>query len=150
MTSQEIHVALKKMFLGGFVYIQEFRAGTGYSDASNRYLDAWVMQIYPSKPMTALAIEIKVSRADFCAEIKRPLKRDSALRISNQFYFAAPVGIIRDCELPEECGLIEVDLVGTARIICDAPHREFIPNLPFVASLARRVPAIEELRKAIL
>ena len=52
--------------------------------------------------------EIKVSRADFLAEIKRkPLKRRAGLRLSNESYFVAPKGIIEIDELPPEAGLLE-------------------------------------------
>lgn len=144
MNAQQIHAAIKDLFIGGWVYIKELRAGTGFSKASDRYLDAWLMQTYPSSPMRAVAIEIKTSRSDFLREVKQPLKRDSALRISNHFYFACPAGLIKESELPDEAGLIEI-AVGQngkpfeAKITSDAPYRDCSFPLPFVASLARRV-----------
>ena len=141
MTALEIHDAIQAhVFKGDYAYLREFRAGTGYSETSNRYLDAWAIQCFPSKPMLAIGIEVKVSRGDFNGELRRPTKRDSALRITNQFYFAAPLGLIRPTEIPPEAGLIEVDASGIARITLEAPHREVYGwTLPFVASLARRV-----------
>lgn len=151
MTSDDIHSALRVLFnVGGHetVYFKEFRAGTGYAPGSERYLDAWVMDTFPSSGMTKTAIEIKVSRSDFLREKKSPMKRDSALRISNHFYFCAPAGLLTVRDLPDECGLIEVvesfdgDLtkpIFTARFAVDAPFRE-CPGASwlFVASLARR------------
>lgn len=147
MTSTEIHAAIQRDLypsgIGRYAYIKEFRAGTGYASASERYLDAWVMQCWPSGPMLAIGIEIKISRSDWAREIRKPMKRDSALRITNQFYVAAPTGMITEAELPNEAGLIEVEeLAGVhfkASIVVQAPHREFDFTWPFIASLARRV-----------
>lgn len=148
MTSADIHKALESFFTalsGGIVYIREFRAGTGYASGSERYLDGWAIGCYPSSGMVKTAIEIKVSRSDFCRELKKPFKRDSALRISNEFYFAAPAGLIKEAELPEECGLIEVAEDGIARIAVDAPYRECpVATWPFVASLARRAARVPQ------
>ena len=138
MNASAIHDALKAMFNGGaFAYLKEFRAGTGYAAGSERYLDAYIVECYPSSPMRRIAIEIKVSRSDFASEIKKPLKRDPAMRISNQFYFAAPAGLLKVAELPAECGLIEV-ADGRALIVEEAPVREATISLPLFASLARR------------
>lgn len=139
MNSKMIHDALRKLFcLPSCAYIPEFRAGTGYATGSERYLDAWVMFCYPSSGLVRIAIEIKISRSDFCREIKAPHKRDSALRLSNQYYFATPRGMIVEKDLPDECGLIEVEN-ETAKISVEAPFRESpLATWPFVASLARR------------
>jgi hypothetical protein len=139
ITSGDIHEALKKSFAtSGWVYIKELRAGTGYSSEADRYIDAWLMQTFPSSPMRILAVEIKVERSDFRKEVKHTIKRDSALRISNEFYFAAPSGLIHKDEVPAECGLIEVS-DSCAKIVINAPFREVQITLPFLASLARRV-----------
>jgi hypothetical protein len=142
MTSSDIHKALKAHYAArcdGSVYIEEFRAGTGYSPGSERYLDAWVMGTFPSSGLVKTAIEIKVSRSDFTRELRKPIKRDSALRISNVFYFAAPKGLISPAELPVEVGLIEVDEAGFVSVAEEAPYRECErASWVFVASLARR------------
>src|SRR5580765_8013259 len=122
--SDHIHQALMKLFpVGAFAYIPEFRAGTGFSTDSNRYLDAWVIGCFPSSGLVRTGIEIKVSRSDFLREIKNPMKRDSALRLCNEFYFATPTGLIFENELPDECGLIEVEGFS-ATIRHKAPYRE--------------------------
>lgn len=142
MTSADIHKALREFFAKqgeGAVYLEEFRAGTGYAPGSERYLDAWVMGTYPSSGLVKTAIEIKISRSDFAREMRKPMKRDSALRISNLYYFAAPAGIISEKDLPEEAGLIEVGPDGLARVSVAAPYRECpVASWVFVASLARR------------
>lgn len=139
MIAADIHAALMELFPpGGFAYIKELRAGTGYSKESCRYLDAWVIGCFPSTGLTRFGIEIKVNRSDFVKELKNPFKRDSALRLCNEFYFAAPAGLISVQDLPKECGLIEV-AEGKARFVEEAEFREINPaTWPFVASLARR------------
>jgi len=60
-----------------------------------------------SEGMTAA--EIKVSRGDWLAELKEPMKRAPIVAISARFYFATPAGMTLPAELPEGCGLIEVE-----------------------------------------
>jgi hypothetical protein len=151
MDSKLIHKALREMYAAvgdGSSYVEEFRAGTGYAPGSERYLDAWVIGCYPSSGLVKTAIEVKISRSDFGREIKNPTKRDSALRISNLFYFATPKGLIAEKELPDDCGLIEVDaLTGKASITVEAPFREIgVPSWVFVASLARRAAKSSNIR----
>lgn len=68
-----------------------------------------------------VAYEIKVSRADFLAEVRNPEKRTKAIELSNQFYFAAPKGLLRASEIPEDCGLVEVDGQWRSRVKVKAP-----------------------------
>lgn len=70
-----------------------------------------------------VAYEVKVSRSDLLAELRRPQKRSLALELSNRFYFATPPGLVRPGELPEECGLVEVKN-GRSRAVVPAPVRQ--------------------------
>ena len=72
---------------------------------------------------TAIAIEIKVSKQDYKHEIEDSEKRALALELSSQYYFATPQGMIRPDEIPEECGLMELDKGGMIRVTVAAPHR---------------------------
>lgn len=73
-----------------WAYFPELRVGTGYGKDNEQRLDAWAMNLMPSKQLSRYAYEVKVSRSDFLAEIKKPWKRKHALMLSNHFYFAAP------------------------------------------------------------
>ena len=92
----------------------ELRNGTGRKKKSlrkkepPRYIDAFAINLWPSKNHRRIAYEIKVSRADFLKELKTPEKRAWAIEISHQFYFVAPAGIIKLEEIPAGCGLLEV------------------------------------------
>lgn len=51
--------------------------------------------------------EVKVSRADFLADVAKPEKREGYRGIAEQIYYVAPAGMIEPSEVPEGCGLIE-------------------------------------------
>ncbi len=114
-----IHRVLRKRYAAPeWVYLEEVRLGTGYGGfflpghhatiKNEQRIDGFALNCYKSKSYRRIAIEIKISRGDFLKEVKSPDKRIGAMMLSNQFYFAAPEGLIKVDELPEDCGLIEV------------------------------------------
>lgn len=138
MTSEDIKKALQQRYsnISQYVTISEFRPGTGYGLNSERYIDFYVIDCWGSHK--AMAFEIKVSRSDFLSEIKKPEKRRLALHFSHEFYFAAPVGMIKPDELPPECGLLEVYEDLRVRMVRSALHRETArPTWRFVAAISR-------------
>ena len=95
--------------------------------AGRRYLETW-------------ALEIKVSREDFLAELAEPSKRDPAIAISNRFAFVAPVGLIKPEELPEGAGLIEIISSSEAQLTVRSDHnRPDEPTWKLVAAIGRRM-----------
>lgn len=121
----------------------ELRIGTGYGKASEQRLDLWCIHMWPSSGWSRITYEVKVSRNDFRREMKKPLKRRYGMLFSNQFFFAAPKGVIPASDVPLECGLVEVvqktpgsyDLVTTI----DAPARDTpMPSWNFLAAICRR------------
>lgn len=138
MTSSDIKQALFLRYSdpNRYVALAEFRPGTGYGLNSERYIDFYVIDCYGNHQTTAF--EIKVSRADFLSEIKKPEKRRLALHFSHEFFFVTPKGLIKPEELPPECGLIEVSEDLTARQVRPALHRETSrPTWRLVASISR-------------
>lgn len=134
---------------GGWALFSEFRCGTGFRDHQRRAyklagdpgddglinpetrIDLYAVNLWPSKGCHLLAYEVKVSRSDFLSELKHPEKRAQALRISTEFYFATPQGLVQPDEIPEECGLVEVRYGPrgrpyTERVVA-APVRELGP-----------------------
>lgn len=157
LKAADVIAALRRMHgknANEWAFFDELRVGTGYTSAkdkrvgklnSEQRLDAWAIHLWPSRGLLRRCFEVKVSRADFLVEMRQPEKRLSGLHLSNEFYFAAPAGLLKVHELPEECGLIEVTHdTATARIVKSAPHRD-VEDLPmsFVASLARRAAKSE-------
>lgn len=128
----------------------EFRVGTGYArntrtaDVESR-IDVLAFPLWPGSGDGVTAYEIKVSRSDFLSEIRKPLKRRPALRYSNLFFFVTPEGLLKQGEVPVECGLLEVSKQGVVNVIVPAPWRDsFHPTTTFVASVCRRVAQLAE------
>jgi len=139
MKAKDIIDALKKEYVG-WARFEEFRLESGCGYYSEKRIDFFAMRCNPSKRIERRAFEVKISRSDFTKEMRRPLKRWGGMLFSNRFYYATPVGLIKPSELPDECGLVEVDDTGEVHVKIKAPYRETMPpTWPFVASLARRV-----------
>ena len=82
---------------------------TFMSGITHRRMDMFVMSQWRSSGNMRIAIEIKTSHADFVNELKDPLKRKPAMDYSDEFYYVAPRNVIPVEELPESCGLIELN-----------------------------------------
>lgn len=92
----------------GQVFLSQLRIGVGYGKDADRTIDGFAMSTLSHNNFKRRAFEVKVSRSDFLHELKDPLKRRYAMHLSNEFYFVAPLDIIRVEEVPFACGLIEV------------------------------------------
>jgi len=57
--------------------------------------------------MKRVCYEVKTARADFLPEIKRPLKRRTGMRYSNEPYFVTPAAFVSLTEIPPECEVLE-------------------------------------------
>jgi hypothetical protein len=126
-----------------WAFFDELRIGTGYGKDSEQRMDAWAIHYFPSKRNVVRCYEIKISRNDFFSEIKKPLKRRAGLRLSNEFYFVVPAGLVQAEEVPLECGLMEVvekDGKYIVNTVVPAPFRDVMPpTWLFLASICRRV-----------
>lgn len=150
MTAKEVLQALDLMHPARqWAFFVELRVGTGYNFTTKIYgwsdynpeqrIDAFALDIWPSHHWRRIAYEVKVSRSDFLHEIANPQKRQTAMMLANEFYFAVPAGLVEKDEIPEDCGLVTVK-DGRAQVVKRAPSHEIgdMP-MPFVASIARRV-----------
>lgn len=63
-------------------------------------------------------VEVKMSRADFLADRKKPHRIEPASGMGIYRYFMAPVGLISVDELPARWGLIEVTEKGVLKVRC--------------------------------
>lgn len=116
-----------------WIWFKELSVRTSFSP---QRIDLWVMDTWGR--MTAIAYEVKVSRGDFVRELANPAKREAAMAVSNQFYFAAPRALIATAEVPEGCGLVEVH-AGISKVVVPAPRREIPPpGWEFLAAVGRR------------
>lgn len=62
-----------------------------------------------------IVLEIKASRSDFLNEIRDPMKREPGMRLGTEFLYVVPTGMIDKSEVPDGCGLIEVQNGRTAK-----------------------------------
>jgi hypothetical protein len=91
-----------------WLFFRELRVGTGRRNGSLQRLDAFALNTLPHLAMKRICYEVKISRADFLLELRRPLKRRLGMRYSNEFYFLTPAGLVDLAEIPVDCGLVEV------------------------------------------
>jgi hypothetical protein len=137
-----------------WAFFEELRLGTGYGQGVEQRIDAFACGLW-TKNWGSMAYEVKVTRADFQREIKKPLKRRMALRYSNLFWFVTPQGLVEPSELPIETGLMEVHLATVSydpptegwhtKVVVPAPWRDIPPpTWSLFCAVARRVQRIED------
>ncbi|MDZ4798277.1 MAG: hypothetical protein SGI92_08955 [Bryobacteraceae bacterium] len=129
-----------------WVFLRELRVGTGFRNTSLQRLDAFALNCFAHLGMKRICYEVKTSRADYLCEMKHPLKRRLGMRYSNEFYFVTQAGMLTPCEVPVECGLIEIE-GGFPVVKIPAPWRETPgPTWQFVASMIRNQRRVFEER----
>jgi hypothetical protein len=167
VTSEDVKAILRRHYNSDWVFVDELRNGTGYSGGANGYMDGFAINCFPSRGFERIAFEIKLSRADFTRELRKPLKRKIALLYSNRFYFVTPPGLLKPDELPPEAGLWEIQEPDPdefredgrkkynrhperwLREVAPAPHRDTPPpSWSLFCSMARRLKRLEEANGA--
>lgn len=116
----------------------QLRNETGSSGDELRYVDAFALNLYPSKKHWRVAYEIKVSRADFLSELEAPEKRAFGMEISNEFWFACAPGVARPEEMPEGCGLLTMRGDTLVRTVAAKQRKARDLTLSEIASIARQ------------
>lgn len=109
VTSADLMAILRKKYpakpdlaMNAYVVLEEVPNAVGY--ATDRHIDAVVFSLWPSKGLTRTAFEIKVSRQDFLRELNNPVKHRWCHECFHQFWFLAPLEVIKEEELPEGAG----------------------------------------------
>lgn len=123
------------------------------------FREAWRIDFYAIRcwqsgvGLRRIAYEVKCSRSDFLAELRKPAKRENALSLSHQFFFATPRGLVRPDEVPVEAGLVYVS-DGVARLAKKAPIRQPRPFKLSEAIYLLRLPGFRsgtlELRREVI
>jgi hypothetical protein len=101
MTAHDVLKSLRKLWPSMPMGVEIAVGPTG----NPSYADA--VFLMGSEGMTA--VEVKVNRGDWLGELKDPMKRAPIMAMSARFYFATPAGMTLPSELPEDCGLIEIE-----------------------------------------
>ncbi len=91
------------------VWLYEVRSETGFRSRVQRYADALVCSVWPSRGLWIAGVEMKVSRSDWVRELNNPEKSVALQRCCDFWWVAAPVGVVQLSELPETWGLYEID-----------------------------------------
>lgn len=127
------------------------------NDGSERRIDMLLCRRAPNPekagPYETLAVEVKVTRADFLSDLKNPAKQDAWRKAATRHTYAVPAGLVRPDEVPEASGLIwvtnassdlywkrEVKWVKKAPYI--AGHRPDLP-LRVINAMVHRLAALE-------
>ena len=117
---------------------------------------------WESTKFKRVGYEIKVSRSDWMNELRNPMKRQLAMFLTHEFWFACAPGVIKPTAITEDrwygdsrspdwtgfdrigdvhgCGVLEIREDGKITVLRKAPRRKAWP-MPedFIASLLRRV-----------
>lgn len=108
--------------------------------AAGRVIDVLVIT---DDPIERVAIEIKVTRADYRAEYDA--KRAASWRLAQRCLYAAPANLIDPASLPYGWGLIEVHETGAAEMVeYGVRHDPAIGSDPFTDVMLRRCAAAED------
>lgn len=100
--------------------------------------DALILGNWPSSGFEVHGFEIKVSRADWLNELKKPNKADAIKQYCHEWYLLiASATMVKEGELPDDWGLI-VPHGNGLRVIKKAPKLNPVPlEVSFVAALLR-------------
>jgi len=86
-----------------YVVLENVPNGTGWS--CDGWVDAVVFSLWPSLGCRRLALEVKISRADFLRELQNPEKNAWVRGVCHEFAYVTPNGVAKEEELPEGIGL---------------------------------------------
>lgn len=131
-----------------WVFMREARSGAGFAGNDGR-CDLLAFGTWASSGHIRVGVEVKVSRADWVNELKRPEKCERFYRYCHRWYLAVPAPwkrIVLD-DLPGGWGLMEVGARGVKVIV---PSPTLVPVEPpwswtvgWMATLDRRQRAVD-------
>ncbi len=113
--------------------------GDGTGARNYRWADWLAMSLWPSRGLTLIGIECKVSRADWLKELKTPDKAEAIAQYCDEWYLAVgDKGIVKEGELPPNWGLL-VPTKGGLRVSKPAVALSPVPvDRSFLAAIFRR------------
>jgi len=126
------------------VLLEQVGSGTGWRNEG--WVDAVVIDMWPSDGLTRRAFEIKISRQDFLSEQQNHKKNQWARDYCHEFWYVAPKGVIKEGELRDGDGWM-CPHGDTLRIVKAAVRRKPEMDDSFVASIARSL--VKERNKKV-
>jgi len=137
MRATDVRTALATKFRAP-EYALFFEVGDATGGRARRWADAVAMGLWPSRGLYLQGFEIKVSRSDWQSELKNPAKAESVARYCRHWWIVTPPGVVRDGELPDGWGLLEVQTQGI-KTVKPAPALDPQPiEMTFLAAILRR------------
>ncbi|MBQ0932028.1 hypothetical protein [Ideonella alba] len=87
-----------------------------------------------------IAHEVKVSRADLLADLRRPAKAEAYRALASECWYVLAAGIAQADEIPPLFGVLQATPGGALEVLRPAPRRPFTPQLGLWMALARATP----------
>ncbi len=144
MTSSDICAVLRERYKQPeWSLFFEVANGTGAN--TKRHADALAMNMYPSRGLSILGFEIKVSRSDLKRELDNPNKAEEIAQFCDEWWLVVPKGLIRaDDNIPIPWGVIECD-GGNLKVTKKAQALEPKPvTKSFMAAVLRSAGKVDE------
>ena len=157
MTAEEITDALRRRHPMGkdrnglvlpWVFVPEMRFSTGYRNESR--IDAVAVHTWPSTGYERWAFEIKVHRADWIRELRKPWKRAPWMQVCHRFVFVVAGTVkVHPSEVPEGCGLWTWTGKQLRTLVEPPAGTPVDPPVWWWASLTRRLAELSADRERI-
>lgn len=150
--------AMRRLLAGRYnspEWFTSFEVPIRESDGGRR-IDVLAVSRVASRGHEIHAIEIKVNRSDFRAELGNPAKAEGWGLAADRFYIAAPKGLVAPVELPAGWGLYEPASNGLRDVVPAAlnPWRENgkdpVDRRMFVFLIRRALEADESTLKVLV
>lgn len=81
-----------------------------------RQADVIAVSTWQSRGCAIVGVEVKISRADWLAELRTPEKAEAFASLVDQWWVAAPRGVVQPSEVPPAWGLLELPSTGRAQL----------------------------------
>jgi hypothetical protein len=111
-TARDVLTALYRHYTPRWAMLTEVTAADPDTDIRQASrIDALLIRRRPNSPrcLERFAIEVKVSRSDFLADVRNPDKQAPWRRLAHRHAYAVPAGLVTPQELPAGSGLLVVD-----------------------------------------
>lgn len=119
-----------------YAFFQEVGDSVGFQ--CKRHADAVALSLWPSRGLSIIGIEVKVARGDWLKELRDPEKAEAVMSYCDEWWIAAPDGVVDPAELPKTWGLM-VAKDGALKTHVVAPRLTPKPlTREFMAAILRR------------
>lgn len=146
MKAEDVRAAMRRRYCDPeWAVLFEVRNATGHVTQA-RSADAVAMSLWPSRGLELHGFEIKVSRADWLNERKKPEKAEPIAAYCDRWYLVTANSVVADpSEIPPAWGWIELSDKGELRERRPAEKTEAKPaDRKFLAALLRRAHRVDQ------